>query len=285
MPIYTIEGHDGRKIKIEADTEEDAFAGADDFYANSAPNPMRDAPDVNEPPKLPDGSYAPPLQNAEDAQKQSVGRTLLDHSLNGIMAGWGDEVTDRIGAGIASLYTGEKYDDLLKDARLNSQQRLAAQTEQNPWASGIGEVGGALTGAVALTTPLALGKGAAIASNGVRGAINAIPEAGQAIANSIGSGNLLARAVKGGAAGAASMGLYGAGSSEEGRRLQGALEQAPIGAAIGTAAPVLFAGLGAAAKKGFDSLARSKAVRSGEVSLDKLTKEEQQIYNLSLIHI
>jgi lysozyme len=149
----------------------------------------------------------------------SIGRTILDQGMQGATFGFADEVTDRIGAGIASLATGEKYGELLNEARDRGKNRLQQQFEQNPVTAISANVGGSLlTGGAAATT-----------------------KAGAAVGNSLRGGGTLARIGKGTLAGAASGGLYGAGTSDEGKRLEGATQGALIGGTIGGAIPAVGA--------------------------------------------
>lgn len=153
------------------------------------------------------------------AQEIGVGRTLLDQGMQGATFGFGDEISDRLGAGMASLYTGENYGDLLKEARGQTQTRLNTEMDQRPVTSIAANLaGGLLTGGAAGTT-----------------------KAGTSLANSLRTGNTAARIGKAALAGAASGGLYGAGSAQEGDRLQGAGQGAVLGGAFGGAAPAIGA--------------------------------------------
>lgn len=172
----------------------------------------------------PDG--ATPDEALEYAKKQfasvpsgdlpvSRGRAALEQGLQGATFGFADELTDRAGAGIASLVTGEKYSDLLKEARANSKARFEAQNEQYPGTALAANLGGAL----------------------VSGGIGAGTKVGSSLANSLRTGGVGARIGKGAIAGAASGGLYGAGSAFEGDRIGGATEGALLGGVIGAALP------------------------------------------------
>lgn len=155
-------------------------------------------------------------EQAKPEPQEGIWRTILDQGLQGSSFGFADELTDRGGAAIASLFTDESYDDLLKEARAESQARMQRQFEQNPGTSILSNIGGAvLTGGAAGTT-----------------------KAGAPILNSLRTGNLPARILKGAAAGAASGGAYGAGSAQDGERTEGAKRGAILGAAFGGAAPV-----------------------------------------------
>ena len=148
--------------------------------------------------------------------QEGLGRTVLDQGLQGATFGFADEITDRIGAGIAALATDESYDSLLNEARGESQARMQRQMEQRPGASIAANLaGGLLTGGAGAST-----------------------KAGTAVANSLRAGGTVARIGKGAAAGAATGAAYGAGSAREGERLSGAGEGAIIGGLVGGAVPV-----------------------------------------------
>lgn len=183
---------------------------------------------------------------------QSVARTALDQGLQGGTFGFADEVTDRIGAGIASLATGEGYNDLLKEARGMSKERLQQQMEQNPVTSIASNLaGGLLTGGAGATT-----------------------KAGGTVANSLRTGNTAARIAKGAAAGAVSGGLYGAGAAEEGNRIEGAGRGAVLGGAVGAAVPAIGAGLSATGK-GIKNTVIGATARDADELADAAAKIKQ----------
>lgn len=194
---------------------------------------------MSAPPPLPAGfEIDQPQQTSTQKPRMNVGRELvpginiepdaraaIDQFGQAATFGFGDEIADRIGAGIASLATDEKYDDLLQEARQNSKSRLSEQFQEHPAIS----LGAGLTGAFAT------------------GGIGASTKAGTALTNSLRTGNLASRVGKGAIAGGASGGLYGAGTSEEGKRLEGAESGAKLGAAVGAGLPVAGAAVGAGA--------------------------------------
>jgi hypothetical protein len=149
----------------------------------------------------------------------TAGRTALDQGMQGATFGFADEGMDRIGAGIASLSTGEPYDKLLQEARANSKDRLTAEMQQRPVESIASNIGGAL----------------------LTGGAGASTKAGAAVGDFLGSGGTLARIGKGALAGAASGGLYGAGSADDGQMAQGAKQGAVSGAVVGGAIPAVGA--------------------------------------------
>lgn len=154
------------------------------------------------------------VMNGPEVQ-EGAGRTALEQGLQGATFGFADEISDRLGAGIASLLTDEDYDSLLQEARRMSQARGERQSSQLPEVAIPAQVAGSL-----------LTGGAGMATKG-----------GAALAKTIASGGLPSRIAKGAAAGAVSGGLYGAGGAQEGERLAAAEEAALTGAALGGASP------------------------------------------------
>lgn len=178
---------------------------------------------------------------AEPQDTTGIGRTALEQGLQGATFGFGDEVMDRIGALIASKVTGEDYGALLEEARKMSQSRLKTQMEERPELSIASNLaGGLLTGGVGAST-----------------------KAGAAVARSLGTGSTALRMGKGALAGLSSGALYGAGTGQEGERLesagQGALAGGLIGGAIPSVAPAIRGIIG-----GSKSAARGLSVRGAE---------------------
>lgn len=188
--------------------------------------------------------------------KASIGRTALEQGLQGATFGFADELTDRLGAGIASVATGEKYSDLLKEARENTKNRFEAQSEQNPGTSLAANIGGAL----------------------VTGGIGAGTKVGSSLANSLRTGGVGARIGKGALAGAASGGLYGAGSADDGDRTWGAGKGAFLGGALGAALPAVGAAVSPLTQKAADAITRKIAIASGELpEVGKLPKALKKV--------
>ena len=150
-------------------------------------------------------------------QKPSVGRTVRDQVLQGATFGFTDELTDRMGTGIASLVTGVSYGDLLPEARRTTQERLQNQIEKRTLLSLASNVaGGVITGGYAGKT-----------------------KAGASVGNFLRAGNTAARTAKGVVAGASSGAAYGAGAAEDGSRVDGVGRGAVFGSVAGGAAPLL----------------------------------------------
>lgn len=167
-------------------------------------------------------------QQMQPPPQTSAARTMLEQGLQGLTSGFGDEIANGLGAVGASIITGEPLKNLYKEATDESKRRLAAEMQQRPITSLASNIAGAvLTGGAGATT-----------------------KAGTAVANSLRSGNLAARIGKSAVAGAASGGLYGAGTADEGQRLAGAGKGAFIGGVLGAAAPVAGAAANSAVEGG-----------------------------------
>ncbi len=212
--------------------------------------------------------------NSALPQEQSIGRTVLDQSLQGATFGFGDEMTDMLGAAIAphlpeflggnSNLTSDDfgtYSDRAKEARGMSKERMAQEMEQNPGTAIASNIGGALlTGGAGATT-----------------------KAGTTIADLLRSGNIAARVGKGALAGATSGALYGTGAADDDQRLQGAEQGALYGGGAGGAIPIIGAALrkpvSALINYGADKLATTGAVNAGEIIKDDLSKPLQKVYD------
>lgn len=82
----------------------------------------------------------------------TAGRTAIDQAMQGLTFGFGDEISDRGGALLASLLTDEKYKDLLNEARANTKKRLPAQFAERPIESIAANLaGGLVTGGAAVS--------------------------------------------------------------------------------------------------------------------------------------
>lgn len=167
--------------------------------------------------------YQQPVEAAEPSPKnqprESFGRTVLEQGLQGATFGFADEITDRIGAGIASVATGQDFGELLQEARGLTEERFKRQFEQRPITSIASNLGGAL----------------------VTGAAGAATKAGAGIGNLVRSGNIASRIGKGAAVGAASGAAFGSGTAKDGERADGAKSGAILGAATGGVIPIIGA--------------------------------------------
>lgn len=181
--------------------------------------PNNSVPPLSSNSGLPDGFI---LDNPQKrvATPQGLQRTVLEQGLQGATFGFADEITDRVGAGLASILTDEKYSDLLKEARNNSKERLRDQMEQRPVASIASNLVGGLAGGIA----------------------GGATKAGASVSNSLRTGGAAARIAKGAAVGAATGAAYGAGTAEDGAKTKGAGYGALFGGFMGGA----FPGVGAA---------------------------------------
>lgn len=94
-----------------------------------------------------------PAPEAEKEEKDwatelgELGATFTRQGLQGMTAGFGDEITDPLAAGAASLITGEPYEDMLSDARALSKTDLENDWAEHPIVSAGANIGGGvLTG-------------------------------------------------------------------------------------------------------------------------------------------
>lgn len=186
-------------------------------------------------------AYTAPQASEQPQDAPSIGRTILDQGLQGASFGFADELTDAAGSLGASIYTGEKFKDVYKDAREASKQRMIAEFEQNPGTSIASNVAGAL----------------------LTGGVGASTKAGTTIANSVRTGNLAARAGKGAIAGAAPGAAYGAGTADEEQRMERLHRGAIYGAVGGAILPIVGAAVNASVK-GTKNLYKGATARSIE---------------------
>jgi len=95
-------------------------------------------------------------------QQESIPRIILDQALQGATFGFADELTDRLGAAIAAVSTGQNFDVLLNEARTLTKERQQRQFKQQPVISIAANIaGGLLTGGAVATTKT----GAALATS------------------------------------------------------------------------------------------------------------------------
>lgn len=164
-----------------------------------------------------------------------------------------------------------------------------ATREEHPLAYAGGTMGG-----IAATLPLAFGGGG---GTGIRGAVNAIPEAlqsvgswvrGSKVAADAGRGaraaNLAGKAVRSATVAAPTGVIYGYGATDQPLGSSAAVGEAVgsggVAAALGAAAPVVGAAAGKAIKTVADKLALRVAKKAGEIaSTDSVTKEEKKLYD------
>lgn len=195
----------------------------DDIFKEPAPQPAPDG-----------GSGLASLVRPDS----SVPRTIFDKAYKGATFNFGDEIQALGGAMVASPVLayealkngtplkeanfGDLYNEGLKIARNNS----AAQSEAHPYLSPAAEIAGSL------------GAGYGIAKTA----------AGANALNSLGSGGLGARVLKGAGAGAALSGVSGFGDGEGGmqNRFESGATSAAIGGAVGGVLPLAGAALGKA---------------------------------------
>lgn len=194
---------------------------------------------------------------------------------------YGNRLTAAMGAGIASLATGEPYSDLYNEARLNQQ----ATSQESPNAELAGSIGG-----IAATLPIGISK--AVATTPMLGtAANALQKTSNALGNYVRGGEVAANAGRLAKAGnlagksaraaivAAPFGAaYGAGAAPEGEQLSGAAAGAGLAAGISGALPLAGAALGAGAaaltpkiSEGMADIASAAQKYKIPVSLDQVS--------------
>lgn len=252
MPMYHVTSPDGSTYEVNAPegaSEQDAM----DYVQK---NQQTLAPVKPTAPTTPAAAPTPAAPAEKtwgeaimgDAKNSGIGRTGFDQGMQGMTFGFADEVQDRIGALIASTYTGEKYDDMLKMAREASKARLAQQMDQRPALSiGANVAGGLLTGGAGLETSA----GKAVAS-GVRNGVVLGKDLGNA-----------ARVAKIAGLGAAQGAAYGAGSANDGERGEGAIKGGVIGGVAGAVAPVVGRGIASLGNYG-GSIAKGLVAKAPE---------------------
>lgn len=220
MPIFEVQGPDGAVYEVDAPDERAAAAGFQQFSA-------------------PQQTAQPDISTAT-----AVGRGAAQ----GLTLGFNDEMRGLVEAGgiapdqpasLGSLLRGGfnlltgSGQDAYRGAVDRTRQELEDSRKVAPIATTAGEIGGALTGGLALL-PASMGARAAQAGHGL-GRV------------------ALGSAVDGAALGA----LQGAGSAEEERRLEGAGSGLVAGGLIGGAAPFAVSGLTNAFRRAVSPMAVS----------------------------
>lgn len=181
-----------------------------------------------------------PLKSEAQQPQEGLGRTILEQGLQGATAGFADEITEPLGALIATavedpqaILTGEFKNDALAQevagVREGGKARRERQQEQRPITSTASQIGGAV----------------------ITGIAGAGTKAGGAIASNIAKGSLAARTAKAGIAGVPITAAFRAGEAEKGKKIEAALDVQPLdfaGAVIPGAA-VAGKGIARAAKE------------------------------------
>ncbi len=209
MPIFEIQGQDGSIYEVDAPDERQAVTG---FLRFSAPA----KPDV--------GMVTAAGRGA--AQGLTFGGY---DELRGLSEAGGVKPDEPMSLGSLisggyNLLTGSGNDQYRAGKDRAASEFRTAQ-EQYPMTTGAGEVGGALTGALALT-PLSLAGNAARAGAGFRG---------------LAAGSTVDGAVLGGAQGTL--------SADEGKRIEGLGAGLFAGGLVGAAAPVAVTGMTSAVRR------------------------------------
>lgn len=193
----------------------------------------------------------PDLSSYSDEELQAIADDTPSERIGGAMTGAADMATfgfgDEIRAGIqAPIYAMRGVENPYQFALEQYRAKQAQRQEDTPFSYGAGQVAGGI-GTAATLAPKALSKGLSYAASK-----GFIPSAGAASA-----------------IGGVSGGIYGAGSGEEGKRLQSALEAAPYGAVGGIAG----AGVGSLASRAL-KLFGKKTPQAVAKTADDLLPEE-----------
>jgi hypothetical protein len=211
------------------------------------------------------------LSETKPTTEQVVGGNVQKVG-QGLTLGFGDELQAGLAAGVGGLaqrgaaalgmdIQPEAYGDIYNRNLDQSRTAIAAAEQETPKTAMALEIAGALAGGIA----------------------GASTKLGSNIAARVGSGNLGARVLKGAATGAASGGIYGAGTSEEGQRLEGAGEGAILGGVAGGAIPVVGAALrktvAPTIRKITDKVVAKEAIKAGEVQKESLSPALQKVYD------
>jgi hypothetical protein len=185
------------------------------------------------------------------------------YGLSGGQIPFGNVATSGIGAGIAKAAGDPRS---LLELYQQAQADTKATQEDNPNATFLGNMAG-----VGSTLPAAFTKGIAgskVATEGLRGLVNKIPQIGNFVGRSevaaaptaglltkaaAGTANAALRGIKGAVVAAPTAFAYGAGDAEPGKRIEGGIQAArtvaPIAGGIAAGVPLAGAALGAAAPK------------------------------------
>lgn len=161
-------------------------------------------------------------------------RTGFDNLMQGSTLGFADEVTDRIGAGIAALGTDRTYDEMLQEARKTTKDRQAEQLQEMP----VTTIGSQLAGA------LITGKAAGGTAAGQKFA-QGTGKAADKVAALLRRGKVGRNVVQDMLAAAPASAAYSIGTAEDGKRLTGdtlrdtAMGVATAGVASAVASKVL----------------------------------------------
>lgn len=254
MPVFTVEAPDGRRLKIEAADEATAIRGAQEHYASLQKKTVPQAQRPQKGAAAAEADYRKSLAQGEELQsrlgrfarltKGPLGGTSdeMRSRVQGATLGWSDELYGAIGEGgvnaynalanatgffDAKPYTGQEYGDAVRKVE---RQRQAEFRREKPVTALANEIGGG----VALPGAKFVG----------------------------GAKSLTSAVARSGAVGAAYGGVSGAGTAEDGKRVEGAKRGAKFGAAVGALTPVA-------------ARAAQRAVGGGASSAPKLPQAQQ----------
>lgn len=257
MPVFTIQAPDGRKIKIEAGDQETAMRGAQEWAASN-PAQTSATPPAGARPGTPEyAAWAGERARSQVAagerpnlpqvsNHQTTQSSILDPVVQGMTFGWGDEMAAAM-TGAGAAMQGGDFGNTYAQAKDSYDNSLERERRVNPVGATVAEIGGGLIPAVAaapFAAPLV----------GLGNAGRTVP-----IWQQMARGGALA--IPGGA-------VYGAGSAGDSlqERGTGAFLGGLTGAAVGSVAPVVARGVGAAARNISNRAATNNAARQAGIS-------------------
>lgn len=180
-------------------------------------------------------------------------KTAGRQAYQGLTFGFGDELIDLPTAAIVAALTGQKYSDVLKEARDISRENIAKDWQQAPITSAVANIAGGVPFGLA-----AAGKNVAVKglqgldklseAAKVRALADAVTNAGKAASDWAATGNRLQRAGKGMAIGSGFGATAGAGAG--GDTIEERLASTGLGASIGS----IVGGLSGAVSRGAPSV-------------------------------
>lgn len=214
MPVFELQGPDGKTYEIDAPDQKAALSAFQSFAApkvDPATNQPRGVPEF-----VPPGVQGYDPKTGEVTPQYSRGGSAAMGAADATTLGWGDELASYLGSALSGVPREQVLSEMRGDAK-------AAQ-QQNPGSYLAGQIGGGLAQGVSGVGGLATK--AAIKGGGTLGKI----ALGSTVDGIVGGG------------------AYGAGSADEGNRVSGGAWGAGLGGLTGLAAPLAIAGVSATAK-------------------------------------
>lgn len=171
------------------------------------------------------------LQRRQPTMQPGTPREAFGMELSSAIP-FGGRITSALAAGATAPFVDENFGELYRQAQ--EFQRITREAE--PTAATLGTLAG-----IGTTLPLSSSRAiiGSVPRTGMRGAINAIPQALQNVGQFVSTGGLGARIAKGAATAAPAGALFGAGEAQEGQMLEGAIRGAGMAALTAGALPII----------------------------------------------